>query len=195
MFFLHFLAINLHVRFAFFFTLDLQHVLEGQLFCMFFAFFLQICNFRAEPLGKLENTIKPRKIAKKNANNLQKKAKQANATKTRKKTCVLHFACKLLAFFANFLVFFYFSSFPRGPARKLQMCEKMQKQNVLPGHAANPTRKKCRKKTNSKCKMNPPYKKCKPKLQKKTKTNLPQSLPGTRSHEIKPYRDTFRRCD
>ena len=178
MFFLHFLAINLHVRFAFFFTLDLQHVLEGQLFCMFFAFFLQICNFRAEPLGKLENTIKPRKFAKKKCKQFaKKKAKQANATKTRKKTCVLHFACKLLAFFANFLVFFYFSSFPRGPARKLQMCEKMQKQNVLPGHAANPTRKKCRKKTNSKCKMNPPYKKMQTKAAKKNK-NKPSPIPA-----------------
>ena len=59
------------------------------------------------------------------------KKKQANTTKTRKKQ---HLFCILFANCLHFLqisqCFLYFSSIPRGPARKLQICEKKCKKKM-----------------------------------------------------------------
>jgi hypothetical protein len=86
----------------------------------------------------------------------------------------------LFAFFANFPVFFVFLQHSQRSCPEIanlrKKCKKMQKKNVLPGHAANPTRKKCRKNPNSKCKMNPPYKKMQTKAAKKNK-NTPSPIP------------------
>ena len=179
MVFFHFFAINLHVRFAFFyigFAACSRRAIVLYVFRIFFAN-LQFPGRTSGKAWKIPKTL----------GNLQKKMqtickkKQANTTKTRKKQ---HLFCILFANCLHFLqisqCFLYFSSIPRGPARKLQICEKkckkMQKKNVLPGHAANPTRKKCRKNPNSKCKMNPPYKKMQTKAAKKNK-NTPSPIP------------------
>jgi len=129
----------------------------------------------------LKNTKKPRKFAKKKCKQFaKKKAKQANTTKTRKKTFVLHFVCKLFVFFFKFPSVFCISpAFPEvlpGNCKFAKKCKKMQK-NVLPGHAANPTRKKMQKKSKFKMQNEPAMQKMQNKAAKKTKTNKPSPIP------------------
>ena len=93
-FFFAFFAINLHVQFAFF-TLDLQHVLEGQLFCMFFSH--SFCKFAISGQNlweSLKNTKNTGKFAKKCKQIAKKKQNKRTRLKLGKKKHVICIFCK-----------------------------------------------------------------------------------------------------
>ena len=130
--FFHCFAINLHVRFAFFYIGFAACSRRAIVLYVFRIFFCKFAISGQNLWESLKNTKNPRKFAKKNANNLQKKNKRTRLKLEKNNICSA-FCLQIVCIFCKFPSVFCISpAFPE----------------VLPGNCkfAKKNAKKCKKK-------------------------------------------------